>query len=199
MNKQSDPSLLARILRNTFGIPNGLLGRVGGHLMARMNQDAAERVIDLMEIEPQDQVLEIGFGPGIAIERIAQRARHGAVIGIDYSKEMVAQASARNRKAIQAGLVELTYGSVTNLSYEDGRFDKVLTINSMQMWPDPEAGLVEIKRVMKSAGKIAVAFTQHARSRPRGEELSDLIESVGFGQVQMETKGEIECAIAVNP
>ena len=52
------------LLLRLFGRPKGLLGRFGGLIMARMNRDAAERVIGLLEVRPNDRVLEIGFGPG---------------------------------------------------------------------------------------------------------------------------------------
>jgi SAM-dependent methyltransferase len=198
-NDRSDLGLVARILMNTFGVPKGVLGRLGGKVMARSNQEVAQWAVELLAIGSQDQVLEIGFGPGVAIELIAQRLGTGSVVGIDYSEEMVAQARARNQEAIEAGLVELKYGSAAHLPYGDDRFDKALTINSMQLWPDPESGLAELRRVMKRAGKMAAVFTQRARPRPQNEELSELIRSAGFDQVRIEARADAVCAVAVKP
>jgi hypothetical protein len=45
-------SVVHRILLRTFGRPQGLLGRLGGIIMARMNQQCAAWVIDLLDIQP---------------------------------------------------------------------------------------------------------------------------------------------------
>jgi hypothetical protein len=52
------------------GHPEGLLGKLGGIIMARMNADCGSWVSDLLEIRPNDSVLEVGFGPGVVIQRL---------------------------------------------------------------------------------------------------------------------------------
>lgn len=89
-----------RLLLRTFGRPEGLLGRLGGLVMARMNRNSAAWAIDLLEIQDADKVLEIGFGPGVAIQMLASRASAGLVVGVDSSEVMVQQASARNAEAL---------------------------------------------------------------------------------------------------
>ena len=46
--------------------------------------------------------------------------------------------------------------------------DKALTINSMQVWPDPAAGLREMRRVMKPGVKIALGFTPYSGQSNEG-------------------------------
>lgn len=65
-----------------------------------------------MDVQPSDRVLEIGFGPGIAVREIARRATRGQVVGIDRSAVMCAQAARRNAAAIRAGRVSLTVASI---------------------------------------------------------------------------------------
>jgi hypothetical protein len=60
-----------------FGRPRGVLGRLGGVIMARMNQQCAAWVIDLLEVQPHDRILEVGFGPGVGIELLAKAASEG--------------------------------------------------------------------------------------------------------------------------
>ena len=138
-----------RILMRMFGRPTGLLGRLGGIIMARTNQKVAAWAIDLLGVNPSDRVLEVGFGPGVGIQRLAKSASSGRVVGVDCSTEMVEQATARNAKAIEAGRVELREGSVERLPFEDETFNRALVVNSMQVWPDVVGGLREIRRVMK--------------------------------------------------
>lgn len=81
-------------------------------------------------------MLDVGFGPGVGIQLLAKSASSGDVVGVDYSKEMVEQATVRNAKAVEAGRVDLREGSVERLPFENETFDRALAVNSMQVWPD---------------------------------------------------------------
>ncbi len=122
-------SVTRSILMRMFGRPRGILGRLGGIIMARSNQQCAAWVIDLLDIQPHDRVLEVGFGPGVGLHLLARSASAGYVAGVDYSEAMVAQATARNAQAIERGRVDLRHGSVEHLPFEDQTFDKALAIN----------------------------------------------------------------------
>jgi len=142
--------MLQHILMRMFGRPEGALGSLGGMIMARMNRKMAESVIGLLQIRPNERVLEVGFGPGVAIALLARSASSGYVAGVDPSREMVAQARARNAAAIETGLVDLRQGSVERLPFKGDAFDAVMAVNSMQVWPDAIAGLREVHRVMRT-------------------------------------------------
>jgi ubiquinone/menaquinone biosynthesis C-methylase UbiE len=122
-----------------FGRPKGGLGRLGGIIMARMNRKVAAWAIDLLAVHPSD-TLEVGFGPGVGIQLLAESASSGQVVGVDPSKEMVEQATVRNAKAIKANRVNLREGFVEQLPFEDAFFNSALAVNSMQVWPDAVAG-----------------------------------------------------------
>jgi ubiquinone/menaquinone biosynthesis C-methylase UbiE len=128
------------LLMRAFGRPHGVLGKLGGIIMARLNQKCAAWVIGLLDIQSTDKVLEAGFGPGIGIRLLAESVPTGYIAGLDPSKEMVQQAKARNANAFASGRVDLRHGSVDSLPFEDGTFDKALAINSMQVWPDASGG-----------------------------------------------------------
>jgi ubiquinone/menaquinone biosynthesis C-methylase UbiE len=182
------------ILMRMFGRPEGALGRLGGAIMARMNRSIAAWAIDLLDVRPSHRALEAGFGPGVGIQLLAGAALSGQVVGIDPSEEMVAQATVRNQKGIESGRVDLRRGSAGRLPLEDNTFDRVLAVNSMQLWPDAGLGLREVRRVMKTGGKVALGFTHHS-----GQPKSGLIESLsaaGFADARVrETKGGF-CALA---
>jgi ubiquinone/menaquinone biosynthesis C-methylase UbiE len=106
-------------------------------------------VSGLLEIVPNDCVLEIGFGPGVAIGHLSRQTRVARIVGIDASREMVEQARARNIDAIRSGRVDLRLGTVEHMPFGSNGFDKALAINSMQVWPDAVIGLREVLRVLK--------------------------------------------------
>jgi SAM-dependent methyltransferase len=124
-----------------FGHPRGALGNVAGWVMAHRpsNRQRNRWVASLLDVQPTDRVLEIGFGPGLAIADLSQRVGPaGRVYGIDHSDVMLRHATRRNADAIKAGRVTLTLGSVEHLPPAlDGPFDAILAVNSVGFWPAP--------------------------------------------------------------
>jgi len=159
-----------------------------------MNRDAATEIIQMLDIRPDDKLLEVGFGPGVAIQLLLDRVPAGSVAGIDYSQEMVRQAAARNAAALRNRRVDLRYGSVERLPFADEAFDKALAINSMQAWPDARAGLREIQRVLKRGGSVALGFT--VNSGQRKEAVAESLTAAGFVQAQIVDGSNLLCAIA---
>src|SRR6266487_4154512 len=122
--------------------------------MARSTRLRNEWTLSLLAIRRDDRVLEVGCGPGALIQ--APRATEGFVAGVDPSPIMLQQAARRNAEAIGEGRVQLQLGSATALPFEDASFDKALSANSLPFWPDQEAGVKEMGRVLKSGGMIAI-------------------------------------------
>jgi ubiquinone/menaquinone biosynthesis C-methylase UbiE len=190
-------SLLQSLFMRAFGRPSGLLGRLGGLLMARMNRDCAAWTIGLLEVGPRDRVLEIGFGPGVAIRLLAELVPQGHVAGVDPSRVMMEQASARNRAAIKAGRVELRRGSVESLPFEDDSFDRALAVNAMQVWPDAAAGLNEVRRVLRRGGRLALGFTPYSGQRKEG--LVETLGMAGFANARLVERDDAFCVVADKP
>ncbi|WP_456658067.1 class I SAM-dependent methyltransferase [Bradyrhizobium sp. JR3.5] len=182
------------IFLRAFGRPRGLLGRLGGVIMVRTNADCGTWVTGLLEAEPDDNVLEVGFGPGVVIQRLSKSVPAGRVAGIDASQEMVEQARARNKAAIQDDRVDLRLGSVEHLPFDDDSFDKALAINSMQVWPDAVAGLREMRRVIKPSGRIALGFTPYS-GQPKEGVVEKLVDA-GFTNARLVETDECFCVLA---
>lgn len=101
------------------------------------------------------------------------------------------------RQAFWWDASDLRRGSVEKLPFEGESFDKVLSINSMQVWPDAVAGLREIRRVMKAGGRIALGFTSRS-GQPKGG-LIEVLSAAGFRDARVvETDGDF-CALATRP
>jgi ubiquinone/menaquinone biosynthesis C-methylase UbiE len=190
-------SFTEAILLRMFGRPQGMLGRLGGIIMARTNEACGAWVTQLLEIAPRDTVLEVGFGPLVIIERLSKLAAAPRVAGIDASQEMVEQARARNRAAIRTGQVDLRRGSVESLPFDSNAFDKALAINSMQVWRDIGAGLREVRRVMKPAAKLALGFTAYA-GQPKTE-LTGTLAALGFLTPALVERDTWFCVLASKP
>ena len=198
-----------KFLRSQFGRPTGFFGRIAGKIMerTRSNQDRIRWTISLLDIRPDDRLLEIGFGPGFAIDLISRIASEGIVVGVDHSEVMVKQASKRNAGAIRDGKVVLKLGSASNLPRLNGLFDKIFTINSIHFWSDPVECLKNLKNLLKPGGLIAVTLQPRSRSATDatteeiGKEVAMNLESAGFSLVRLEIKEakpvSVACALGI--
>ena len=182
------------LLMRMFGRPQGLLGRLGGFVMAHTKRSFIPWVIGLLEIQPGDRVLEVGFGPGVASRRIVESTPAGFIAGVDPSREMVEQARARNAQALRTGRADLRQGSAERLPFEGQQFDKAFSINSLQVWPDAVAGLREIHRVMKPGGRLALGFTTQSRQPKEG--LAEPLATAGFAEIRLVETNQGFCIVA---
>jgi ubiquinone/menaquinone biosynthesis C-methylase UbiE len=163
--------------------------------------------VSLLEVRPDDRVLEIGLGPGLAIHELSRIAQEGYVCGIDHSELMLRQARRRNADGIRRGVVELRLGSVDELPAFDNPFDKILAVNAMLFWSEPDARLEELRQLLSPGGLIAVAHQPRGpgatdeTSAAKGSEIAAALIRAGFSGVRVETmrlKPVVVCALGVN-
>ena len=190
--------------------PRGAAGRVTAWEMAHRpsNRQRSAWVVSLLGVQPADQVLEIGFGPGLAVAKLA-RAGAGHVYGIDHSGVMLRQASRRNAAAIRAGRVTLIRASVDQLPPAlDGPFEAMLAVNSLGFWPAPAERLAELRRRLAPGGRIAIASQPRCpgatagTSRSAADEVENLLRSAGFTHLSTETlplSPPVICVLAASP
>ena len=147
------------LLKGQHGHPQGIVGRMLGEQMVRQHIPETTWTISLLNIQPDDQILELGFGAGRAIELVTAQASSGHVYGIDHSQDMVRTASRRNNKAIKTGHVTLYQGELAALPFPDNQFNKIFTIQTLYFWSDPAQVLSEIFRVLKPGGILVITLS----------------------------------------
>jgi ubiquinone/menaquinone biosynthesis C-methylase UbiE len=202
-----------RVLRRVvsqFHHPRGLPGRLAGWEMALRpsNRKRNAWAVSLMDVRPSDRVLEIGFGPGIALREIARRATRGEVVGVDRSAVMRAQAARRNAAAVRAGRVSLLVASVEDLPAFDRPFDRILAVNNMGMWPEPALRLRELTGLLRSGGVIAVVSqprTPGANAETTAAAAREIVgrfEAAGLASIRVETldlSPPVACVLGTAP
>jgi ubiquinone/menaquinone biosynthesis C-methylase UbiE len=192
-----------------FGHPTGLGGRAAGLLMANRSSNRKRNswAVSLLDVQPDDRVLEIGFGPGLAILDLSRLAHEGHVCGVDHSDLMVRQARRRNADGCRRGVVDLRLGSVDELPAFDAPFDKILAVNAVMFWSESDARLEELRRRLRPGGLIAVAHQPRdpgatdETSAAKGREIAEALVRAGFSEARVETlhlKPAVVCALGVN-
>ena len=196
-------------VRAQFGRPTGFWGRAAGLLMAHRTSNRRRNAwaVSLLDVRPEDRVLEIGFGLGIAIRELGRLARKGYVCGIDHSELMLRRAKRLNAEGLRRGVVDLRLGSVDELPAFDALFDKILAVNTNMFWSEPVARLAELRRLLRPGGQIAVAYqprgpgVRDETSAAKGREIAVALIRARFTEVRLETirlKPAVVCALGVN-
>lgn len=140
----------------------GWLGRLIAFIMARETWAQNLRAIEALQVREDDQVLDVGCGPGRALATLAAKAPRGRVIGADPSEVMAEVALARNRGLVRSGRVDVAIAEVAALPFAAACFDKVLCVHVVYFWPDLDAALRELARVIKPGGRMALVFRTSA-------------------------------------
>lgn len=164
----------------TFGAPTGLLGRLGGTLMARTGAATEFYVVErLAALRPTDSVLVVGPGPGIGLLAAAERTPLGSVAGVEPSTVMRRAATRRCAEPIRRGVVTVAAGTAARTGQPDHSIDVVISVNNTHLWPDRGAGFAELHRVLRPGGRLVVSLPE-LQLPIRREELRQEAVAAGF-------------------
>ena len=102
------------------------------------------------------------------------------------------------------GKMEVLEASVEHLPFEEGSFDKIITVESFYFWPDPAENLKEVLRILKKGGvflliadiyqkeglreSVLENIKQYHLFNPTKEEFRRLFEQAGFAETRIHTK-----------
>ena len=149
---------LLKAIGKQIQYPRGVFGKILFAWMTRMTIAHAHWTADLLDVQPDDDVLEIGFGNGANIKLLLQRASRGTVTGAEISETAIDMASKKNAKAISDGKVLLHLAPGNALPSKDSVFDKACTVATAYVIENPGAVFKEMFRVLKPKGRAAVTF-----------------------------------------
>lgn len=203
---------IRKFMTKQFSSPSGFFGKFIGNRMAKGNVYDARWTVSLLDIQPGDRILEIGFGPGVSTQIASGKACKGFVAGIDHSRIMVQAASQRNAAAIRSGLMELKHGDVSALPYPDESFDTAFSLHSIYFWPNPVDCLKELRRVLKPGGLLGITIQPKDKWVPNvdpsvmtlyfGSELARMFSDAGYRDIRVEVAPQedkifLECILGV--
>src|SRR5574337_1648990 len=117
--------------------------------------------LELMQLQPTDNVLDIGCGSGWLTRLIAERVPEGRGVGMDLSDEMVRRARRATGDDDRFGHVMFIVGEAQEIPWEPDFFSKVISVESAYYWPDPAKGLREIFRVLREGGSAWILINYY--------------------------------------
>jgi SAM-dependent methyltransferase len=163
MAASTPPAWTTGTAPNSFAaLPSGRLGTFGGQLMRLLNRAQQHEIAGLLGPLAGKDVLEVGHGPGVLLGLLARTARH--VIGVDPSVEMRALAIRAHSGAIATGRLEVRAGDAATTGLPDAAVDLAVGVNNLAIWPDLDAGVAELHRVLRPGGLLVLSW--HGGERP---------------------------------
>lgn len=118
-------------------------------------------VLPLMDLKPGDHVLDLGCGSGWLCRRIARLVPKGHVLGVDIAAEMLRRAEAASRQYSNLNFKE---GAADRIPCESDSVDKIISVESSYYWPDPEAGVREMFRVLRQGGSAWILINYYVEN-----------------------------------
>jgi SAM-dependent methyltransferase len=184
--------------------PHGPVGRALARIWVAETAAVNDAAIDMLAPAAGETTLEIGFGPGRSLGRLAAAGAH--VVGIEVSPAMLAAAARRNADLPVAGRLDLHLGDGTTLPLPERTVDAVLAVHTIYFWPDPPTTFAEAFRVLRPGGRLVLAFRagEHPLPRrldpavyrvPTTAQATGWLQQAGFTDVQAHPRPDVAPAV----
>lgn len=139
---------------------------------------------DVMEVRPQDHILEIGCGAGLAIEQIGQRIEAGSITAIDRSQSMIAKAMLRNDELIRSGKAEFIVSDLAAVPVGSHTYDKIFAFNVNLFWTQKsiDREIAVIRSHLAKRGRLYLFFQPPSpgKMKPLAAAVSDNLRKHAF-------------------
>jgi ubiquinone/menaquinone biosynthesis C-methylase UbiE len=115
-------------------------------------------IVDQLQIRPDDRVLEIGCGHGVAATLVCERLGRGHLTAVDQSPKMVEAASRRNAACIEAGKAEFLVADLEELDLGRRRFDKIFAVRVGLFHREPDRARDLAERWLAPEGMLLAVY-----------------------------------------
>ncbi len=194
--------------------PEGLFGRIVMRMVFDQGNAFLNNFVnDLMSVQTDDRILEIGSGTGKLIKKMACKIDKGLIESIDFSSEMVSIARKRNKENIAKEKVKIVEGNFDEISYEKDSFTKACSVNTLYFWPSPASTTKKLAEILKPGGKLILAFEDIEQLKQRKlnqevfhlystDEVQKLLINAGFSKdvsivTRKKGKSIFHCIVAI--
>jgi SAM-dependent methyltransferase len=136
-----------------------------------------------LSVRPDDRLLEVGCGHGVAVSLVCERLRGGSVLAIDRSATMIDAAARRNAAHVAAGRAAFRVASLHEADLGDTRFDVVYAIHvPVFLRGDPRRELEIVRAHLVPGGRFALPFQplDPASTESTLQRLAGVVAAGGF-------------------
>jgi SAM-dependent methyltransferase len=131
------------------------------------------RTIAAAGIEPGDRVLDIACGTGVVTREIAAiTGSDSPPVGLDLSPGMLTVAHSLDKR------IDWRLGDAGQLPFADGSFDRVVCQFGLMFFTDRVKALAEMRRVLRPAGRLAIAVWAGLEHNPGYAEKVQVLEHI---------------------
>jgi arsenite methyltransferase len=146
---------VGRDLAEHLGYPGELLDAIPAGALASFA--GVGHYLDLVALQPGEQVLDLGSGSGTDVFCAARLVgKTGRVVGVDITDEQLGKA-ARLRDQEGFPQVEFVEAHIEELPFEDASFDAVVSNGVINLSPVKGRVFAEAARVLRPGGRLAIA------------------------------------------
>ena len=141
-------------------LPRGFNGWITGWTMPIFHQAIYKRIYPVLDLQPEDDLLEVACGSGHFLKKYASHIR--SIAGLDLSEIMIKIANRKNRNRISAGTAEFVQGEASKLPWENNKFSAITSMGSFIAFPNPLKSLKEMHRVLRPEGRAVISIEFNA-------------------------------------
>jgi ubiquinone/menaquinone biosynthesis C-methylase UbiE len=120
-------------------------------------------IADQLDIQPDDRVLEIGCGHGVAATFVCEHLDGGRLTAVDRSQKMIDAAARRNAAYVEAGKAEFLVAKLEDLDLGDRRFDKIFAVRVGLFHREPDRAQALAERWLAPGGEVSAFFDPPTR------------------------------------
>ncbi len=122
--------------------------------------DRLKKIVDELRVRPDDLVLEIGCGQGVAATFVCERLESGRLVAIDRSKKMIDAAVRRNKEHVDSGKAEFHVADMLKFDPGKRKFDKIFAVRVGLFHRDAAFARSIVEPWLARGGKLVVVYDE---------------------------------------
>ena len=184
---------IKKMIFTQFGCPQGLLGRLAGNIMKNRSSNIKRNQwsLELLDIQPDDHILEIGCGPGIALAKCSRTVSgKGRVLGLDHSQAMIDMAKKTVKDKGIPEKVTLICSDIDYIVNSQQKFTKIFCINVIPFITDKDLFLKKIFNALTLKSKAVFTYQPRLQNKEESDvqnmknELEEKLKDAGFSDIK---------------
>lgn len=147
-------------LERQLSHPTGQTGIEVANMMNESNTGMTLNTIDFLELEDDCSLLELGPGNCAHVGKLIGSTRNIEYCGLELSETMVQEAHRINQEIMTGREISFRLYDGIHIPFDNDSFDRIMTVNTIYFWSNPERLINEIGRTLKPGGHCVISFVQ---------------------------------------